>query len=325
MSNPAESAAKKIAWELGSWKAIEFRISEDFENTDPQRMPSQPRTFHATYRYIETAADQRMYEYRLNPDNDPGTGIGIEYTDGSRCAQLLRNDTNDQPGQEQVAIKRYFGQENGGYTHRPEPLKSLYVGLKPLPEVLAGASSIGEERRLGRDCDRFLFSRVQGEKDPGLHVYWLDRETGLTLRSEFYRNQQDWSREAPNSVWNAESVDTVEGHHLVLKSEILTYNPDGPNPGRPVMRHHDVVDEVSFDRAYPATTFWPAITDQTRVLDYVANKVVSPKKPVQKTATTATPIQAVDPGGWSVSYSSAALLLGAIALGVGFFLHRRRG
>src|ERR1017187_9447741 len=156
MSNPAESAAHKLAWEMGTWKSIEVRFKSGGENKEPARKPDQPRTFQETCHYIETAAGQRLFDSRLFTDLDNETAVHIDYKDGSKCATLVRYDKDGGTGQEQVTIQRAFGQEGIGFNHRPEPLRFLYVGLKPLPEVLPQAQYLGEGRRLDRKCDRFL-------------------------------------------------------------------------------------------------------------------------------------------------------------------------
>ena len=324
MPSPAESAAKKLAWEMGSWKSIEFRLSEDFVNKDPDRRPSEARTYHASYRYVETAAGQRLYENQLINNLESQTLVSIDYTDGSKCAFLFRADVGDRRGQDQVTIKRWFGQENDGVTHRPEPLRYLYHGLKPLHEVLRAGEYIGDGQRIGRDCDRFLFRPSPGDKDLALRAYWLDRETGVTLRFEHFTDPQAWSAGHPYFVWNAESLDSVDGHQLVRKSEMLMFKPEGPSPERPVMEYKVYADDIMFDREYPASTFWPVISKQTKVIDTIANTVVIPQLPAKTTASTAAPIRAEDSAGWSLTYSSATLLIGAAILCVGFLLHRRR-
>jgi hypothetical protein len=324
MPNPAEAAAKKLAWEMGSWKSIEFRLGEDFVNKDPGRKPSEPRTFHASYHYIETAAGQRLFENRLVSDLNPRSLVSIDYTDGSKCAFLYRIDQGETAGQDQVTIKRWFGRENEGVAHRPEPLRYLYHGLKPLYEVLTAGEYAGEGREIGRECDRFLFKPTPGGKDPAIQVYSLDRETGITLRFEHFANQEEWSAAHPYYVWIAKSLDVVDGHHLVRTSELLTYQPTGPNPQRPTLEYKVHAEEVAFDRDYPSTTFWPAISKQTKLIDTIANKIVIPSTPSEKTASTTAPIRASDPAGWSLTYSSATIIIGAAALCIGLLLHRRR-
>jgi len=326
MPNPAESAAQKLALEMGSWTSIEMRLTEQMENKNPDRKPTEASHYRASIHYIETAVGQRIHEHRMDSNLYPGeTVVSIDYSDGAKCAFLFRTDQGDQPGQDQVTIKRCFSQENDGVTQRPDLLKHLYVGVKPLPEVLNRSIPDGEGRQLDRDCDRFLFRQAAGEHDPMLHVYWLDRATGITLRHEYYDNEDEWTQSHPSNIWSAQSIDEAAGRHLTFKSELVLYNPKGHNPTLPLVTWRMTTDEVVFNRDYPKTTFWPAITKQTKVIDTIANKAVFPKTESKQVAATADPIRAVDPVGWSSSYSLMALLLSTAVLGVGLLLYKRRG
>jgi|GEM_PF-5680525 len=321
MQNPAELAAKKLAVEMGFWKSFELRYTEDFENKDPHREPTAPRTFLCSYRYIETVAGQRLSDERLV--NDLGeTLASTYYADGSKCAYRYRVDKNGVAGQEQVTIKRSFATEDLGITHRPEPIRFLYAALTPLYEALPRAKHLGDGRRLERDCDRFLLTSFRGKGDPASMVYWLDRETGITLRFEHYEDEKARAEGRPYYVWNAESLDEVGGRHLALKSELLHLDPKGPDPQRVLMQYKIATQEVAFDRDYPKSTFWPTITQNTKIIDMINNKIHSPQQ--MQTSMPAKPIRAVDTPGWSPSLSTASLLLGAAALGAGLLLRLRR-
>jgi hypothetical protein len=322
MQSPAEVAAKKLAWEMESWKSVELQLHTDFENKDPAREPPFPRTFWSTSHYVETAAGQRFFEMRMKPDNVVETAVSIHFTDGSKCALLLRRDVGDVAGQEQVTIKRAFSYEDRGMTYRPEPLKYLYVGLRPLHEVLPQAEYLGSGVRLNRECDRFLFTGVPGKPDEVSLVYWLDRATGMTLRFEHYDDARARAAGTPHYVWNALSLDEVSGHHLALRSELLQYDPKSTDPHRIMLEYKITTKKVQFDQDYPATMFWPSITNQTKVIDMIKNTIVFPKTE-GKTLTTA-PIRAVDSGGWALPIASAGIaVLGVAALIAGIVLRRR--
>jgi len=322
MPSSAAAAAEKLAWELGSWKSIEIRVREDGVNRSPARLPSSPRTFQTFFHYVETAAGQRLFEGRMSNDNDSKTTVSSEYTDGIRYAQLIRTDLPDKPGVDQVAIVRSFGYESDGVTQRPDALKYLYVGLKPLPEVLTRATELGPGRRLDRDCDRFLFTHVNGLKDRINHVYWLDRETGLTLRYEYYDNERKHAEGRPYFVWNALSVDAVNGRHIAMKSELLQFDLESPDTQRVLYQYSKTVEEVAFDRDYPKTMFWPRVTGETMVLDNIKNTIVSPTR--GKTPDVAHPIRAIDPEGWGTSWPVAGMMLGIAALVTGVVLRWRK-
>ncbi|MDR3620802.1 MAG: hypothetical protein P4L85_15735 [Paludisphaera borealis] len=326
MPNAAETAATKLTSEMGSWTSIELRYHMDCENKDPARPSSYPRTFRITGRYIETAAGQRLLDERKTTDLKTNeTTVQIEYSDGSKCASMLRIDTDGTPSREQVGIKRHFYLEDSGSTGRPNQLQYLYVGLKPLPEVLAQAEHLGEGRWLDRDCDRFLFTHTQGKQDPVNRIYWLDRETGVTLRLQYYETDQKRAEDRPYFAWNATSLDDVNGHHLTLNSELLQYDVEGSDPQRVLMDYKFTTDEAAFDRAYEKSMFWPTITKETTVIDTIKNTAVFPKKEAVEFPSTATPIRAVESSGWTDSLPTSAMLLGAAALVVGLLVRRRRG
>jgi hypothetical protein len=90
------------------------------------------------------------------------------------------------------------------------------------------------------------------------------------------------------------------------------------------MRYKITTDEVVFDRDYPKSTFWPVVTKETTVVDFLHNKLIQPKRKAESKATSAKSIQAVDSQGWEAYYSNAAMLLGLSAVGMGIVLRWRR-
>ncbi len=322
MANPAEMAAKKLAWNMESWKSIELRLREDFEKMAPTQGPDDVRTFRGDFHYIETAAGQRLSEEPTTADGGDRTLVSIHYSDGARSALLVRVDQGGVPGPEQVSIHRAFGKEDeGGMSHRPEPLRAFYAGLVPLSKALPKANYLGEGRQLGRACDRFHFAGVAGS--PGLNlVYWIDRETAAPLRLEYYADATAYSEGRTTSAWIAESLDEVGGHHLSLKSELVMYQFKGPDPRQVGSRYKIAVQEVAFDRDYPRAMFWPKITGETTVVDMVKGKIDMPQSSAR--TTTAAPIRAVEPGDWKPSISTVAIIAGSTLLASGLVLRWRR-
>ena len=324
MLTPNEAAAEKLASEMEAWTSIEIRYRVDAENKDPARPASDPRTFREFGRYIETSAGQRLLDERMTTDlKEDETTIQIEYCDGSKCASMLRTDTAGSPGREQVTIKRHFFIEDQNSAGRPDQLKYLYLGLKPLPEVLRQAEHLGGGRWLDRECDRFLFTHTNGNQDPVNRVYWLDRETGVTLRLEYFETDQRRKEERPYFVWNAVSLDEVDGHHLTRDSELLQFDVNGTDPGRVLMAYKISTEEVVYDRMYEASIFWPAITERTAVIDTIKNTAVFPKRRAE-TSSIAAPIRATEPTDWGEFVPTAAVLTGLAVLAAGLLIRRRR-
>ncbi len=84
-----------------------------------------------------------------------------------------------------------------------------------------------------------------------------------------------------------------------------------------------MTDEIHFDREYPKATFWPKITKETTVVDFIKSEIISPKS-VPKVTVPNDPIRAVDPGGGEASLTAGVMLLGTVLVGVGALLWWRR-
>jgi len=327
MSNPADLAAKKLAWEMESWSSIEMKSQEDMVNHTAANDPKQWSKAHFEHHYIASAAGERMFKIRITP------AAGKEhrqtnYFDGARAAGVLDTDSGGWDHQ-QATIKRAFGTEDRiGWSEAPDPLRQFYVGLVPIHKALATAVPLGDARHLDRDCDTFLFPQVKGLQRPVDVVVTLDRTTAVPLKLIIYPTEQARSEERPESTWIAESLDEVEGHHLPLKSTVTHYLATG---GKESLRVKVVVDEVHYNREFPKSTFWPTFGPDAVIMDQITGKMTAPT-PTQMKArnaalaakSTATPIRAVSPGSWVPSASSAAMGLGLAALLVGLVLWWRR-
>jgi len=318
MANPAEMAAKRLAWELESWTSIEIRTREDSVESLSTKHPN---PFYSERHYIETAAGQRMSETRLV--NSKGVErLQVNFTDGQRAADVLQTDTGGWDHQ-QVSIKRAFGSEgSSGWADRPEPLLNFYVGILPLPKALASAEYLGEARLLGRDCDVFLFPHIQGTRNLVDAVFLLDRATSIPLKMTVYTNAKFRAEDRPESIWTAESFDEVEGHHLALRSSVVLPSFD---PSRKVdIESHIEVKEVHYNRDFPASAFWPTSGPNDVVYDGITGKHTGPdpRKIVKKTG--AAPLRADAGGGWAAAIPSASLGLGVAVLIAGLILWWRR-
>lgn len=334
MADPAETHAERLAWEMESWKSIDFQLRTTYELNelapDPQRGASK-----LSEHYIETAAGQRMFEVRMTL-RDGREMRSVYYSDGERCADFkqikLPEKTIDS-----VRIKREFWQE-GTLSWRgcPEPLKFYYCGLRPLPEALKAAQYLGSDRHRDRDGDAFLISKASGHAQSDI-VLLLDKVTSVPLKVSFYRSDEDRAANRPHSVWSAESVDEVGGRHLPMRSEDITYSPT--DPGKPALVRKMVVEAIYFDRDYPASTFWPTIGSDTQVVDLISNKVVAPSKakaappagpkknesrPDEGKAITSSPIRAAPGGSWGESLPGVSIAFGVVLLAIGAGVWWRR-
>jgi len=319
MANPAEMAAKRLAWEMESWTSIEIRTREDSVESFSTKHPIH---FYNERHYIETAAGQRMSEMRLG-DAKGVERLQVNFTDGQRAADVLQTDTGGWDHQ-QVSIKRAFGSEgSSGWADRPEPLLAFYVGIVPLPKALATAEYLGEARLLGRDCDVFLFPHIQGTRTPLDVVHVLDRATSIPLKMTVYPNAKFRAEDRPESIWTAESFDEVEGHHLALRSSSLKPSFD---PSRKVdVESHIEVKEIHYNREFPTSTFWPTTGRDGVVYDEITGKRTGPDpRTIVKKKTGAAPLRAEAGGGWAAAIPSVSLGLGVAVLVAGLLLWWRR-
>ena len=318
MANPAEMAAKRLAWELESWTSIEIRTHEDSVESFSTKHPIR---FYNERHYIETAAGQRMSEMRLG-DAKGVKGLQVAFTDGQRAADVLQTDLGGWDHQ-QVSIKRAFGHEGtSGWADRPEPLLSFYVGTVPLPKALATAEYLGEDRLLGRDCDAFLLPHIQATRTLPDVVFLLDRATSIPLKMTVYTNAKLRAEDRPESIWTAESFDEVEGHHLALRSSSVSPSFD---PSRKFnVESHIEVKEIHYNREFPASTFWPKTRPNSVVYDQITGKHTGPDPRTIVKKTGDTPLRAEAGGGWAAAIPSVSLGLGLAVLVVGLVLWWRR-
>lgn len=323
MSGPADIAAQKLSVVLESWRSIELHSREEFTRV----APGGPQDFSAYVcenTYIETAFGQRMYEEVTHPRGSPAY-VRIDYTDGKLSAALDRR-TGGGASKDQYIIKHGFWNEDAGNTRRPMPWKYLYVGLEPLPKALARATYLGDETHLGRTCECFLFQKVKSGPFMADLIYWLDKNTAMTAKVEYFRDQAARIDRNPEWVWAASAMEKIAGLDLPVKSELVHYNSSSKQPREEMFRTIVSVESVSFDKDYPSSTFWPEIPPTAVVIDWVKKTHFFPKQDGQATGgnQAETAISASTSHDWSFPAPAIALGVGIILVAVGVILARRR-
>ena len=310
MPTPAERAAKRLAWEMESWKAIELETRSRLEAVGAG--PGMPVTFDENReRYVETSEGQRFGEEESYAKGKL-MARASHYGDSKRFAEVLY-DAKDLQRQLAVTINRHYAMEDrGDFAKRPTPLAYFYVGREPLHKALARAENLGTSKVLGRDCDVFLFRGIRWPGGPQDQVFHLDVETAIPLKVEGFANETARRDGKPYWTWTAESLDREGPHPLPRKSTNVSYID-----GRPVLTSKFTVESVAFDKAYPASTFWPAVQPGVRIFDTIERKSsVAPgeraPRPVEgrTTSQSPVPIEAEPPTDHT----------GAIVFGVGLVL-----
>lgn len=324
MDRLTDSAIEHLTREMTSWSAIELQVREDvsMQAASEIQVASERTNFD---HYIETSRGLRFLEETSQVDGSEGGRISA-YCDGSRCANVLYRAEGDHQQQAQVTISKQFLNEGRfGWTDRPKPLKYFYVGLSPLPEALPKAQRIGEDTCLDRTCDVFLFPAFQSQD----LVYSLDRATGVPLKVEAFKDEAMRQAGRPSWVWQADSLDDVQGFHVPLTSSYQGFNYN--NPDDPVTRTSEIkVETISYNKAYEKSQFWPTIQPGVTVHDTIAKEsytVPDPTaaaEPATAPLPTAGHIVATPPQDWTTYVPPVGLGLGIAVLIAGLVLWRRQ-
>jgi hypothetical protein len=324
MDPSAQRAAELLAWELGSRKSVEVRVT--CEITNYLTSAEKPQAFdRVVEHYIETASGQRFCDYR-GMKGDKVVSRSTHYADGKKFADV-NYSPNDPDQQASVYIKRtYWMEEASDRRQAPQPLLFLYVGRHPLNEALSKAEAMGKQEVIGRKCDVFRFPRVQWTA-PQDQVFYLDTATAIPLKVEAYRVAADRDGKEPLGVWSAESLDQVHGHFVTMKSNQTEYGKDGT----PTFMWKYNVESIEFDKTYNSSMFWPTLQPGVTVFDAVANKIRevpggSRAQPtdLKGSVVSPTPVRATPPGDWTAFGSVAAFLIGVAILIMGGVLWRRQ-
>jgi hypothetical protein len=328
MSTPIDQIVERLSWEMESWKTIEFRIHQEY-HLDGTLPGQQALKLYDSYvlecRYVETSLGKRFLEEAITTSDSDTPQVNTKYSDGKLAASLARRSGETHP---QLSITRFFEGEQVGDTGRPYPLKAFYVGLQPLHKAIPRATLIGTDRCLGRECEKFVFRAVPHRSTKWDLVYYLDTATSIPLKIKIYDSEALREADRPIVTWSALSFDEIEGHHFPARSELVATHIVNQS-SLPSHTVKYVTESVSFNHDYPASMFWPEITDKMAVINHVTGKITQPKvtKPTKAEAETAAtqatpPIRADDRAG--VSFGTVALWLGTALLAATILVWFRR-
>lgn len=329
----AETFSEKLSSEMKSWKAIELRVRSEIEDHTGAYSGGEPTSGLVESHDIETDAGERFSEHLLKPANGKERS-SVSFCDGSRYAHVMHEKGRGSRQTQVILAPAFLDEDKVGSTDRPGPFKYYHVDSRPLHRVLPEATSLGVDEVLGRPCDVFLLSRVRWGPGPVDLAYTLDRETATPLRVVCYPDAAAREQRKPSWVWEATSLDRVDGHPFVMNSELNAYQY--PQAGissegslTPYSTFVFTVEELSFDKSYPASTFWPEIQPGVPVWDQVGKThwvTPDPERDFRRVdpATVTPAVAAVPPRDWSDLTSVGAIGLG-LALLVGVVFWKRRG
>ena len=340
MADRISLIADRLQQEMESWRSIELRVST--KQPLPKNPPPDVKELFigSEQHYIETAAGQRLLDKTMMFTGG-SSQRQQDFTDGQRCANLYFDQSGSR--QNQIDIQSNFGHEHQhGFTDRPEPLYYFYVGKRPIYEAIRTAESLGVGRHLGRPCDLYLFGKLRLAAAPLDAVYYLDQETSLPMKVEFYRIASNRLPGSAVRIWEAKTFDSTEGvRHFPLKSQNTYFKG-----GEAYNFNSVTVTGIHYDRDYAASTFWPTFQPGVAVNDSIKKtftQIPDPASPskAQKSAAKVTPAlvaparasiaetttvvaPAVAPWSWSSVGSSALLGLGILLVGAGVVAGWRR-
>jgi len=332
MSKPIELVIADLLRETGSWDSIDAHINIT-QTLFIAIGDNPPKTSVGEEHYIETFRGQKFYRTTENQSGTEVVGL-LGYSDGVRCASVEFKRPPEQDQQHSITVtKTFMNEQLTGYVMRPDPLRWHFVGLIPLHEAIVKASQIGTDRVAGRGCDVFLFSAVPGQRGTQDLVYHLDRATSLPLKVEAFANQDRLKSAEPSWIWEAASLDEVQGFHVALSSRYTSFVlTEAASPTKQLTNEYKI-DALKFNKSYDASTFWPLYDKGVSINDLIARKhyynTPDKKAPPDVTAKTATaagvPIVATEPPDYTPWIAGGGLMVGAILLllGAGLWMRNR--
>ncbi len=286
MQSQVAEVAQKLARETASWGSIDARVRQT-RLVNPKLANAGPGLSHIETRMIEQSGGKRFLSTR-GVSQTGAFGETLLYSDGSRCAAL---DFSKKAAEAvarplDIVIGRRFGhEEQWGWTERPLPFRSWYVGLEPLYRKIADAKPYGVATVAGRVCDGYLFEGFRPAKNVQDLVYYLDRETSVPLKVVAYTEPRRLVSGKPQWVWEAKSLGEVAGFHVVKASTYTGYSYKGDEPGEVSIGDTIAVEALTFDQAHGSATFWPAsLPPGGNVIDTLKNENYVVPDPAAKIA-----------------------------------------
>ena len=327
MGKSIEAVVLDLVRETASWESIDAHIVVDQHLLVPVGK-SQPGRSHGSEHFVETMDGQKYY---IKSNEVPGHEhvVLLGYSDGKRCASVTTRNASGQRGQKSITLTKTFMDEQlTGYVMRPEPLRFWYVGLIPLREAVLKAERIGVGHVAGRACDIFLFSAVPGQNGSQDLVYHLDEATSMPLKAEAFANQARLKAGKPSWVWEAITLDEVQGYHVPLNSRYTGFviREDAGSTAQLTERY--TIEAIMFNEPHQASAFWPEFEKGVFVNDLIAKKYYynTPDKKVPRDEGTRAvsaavdPIAAAEPTDLTPWIAGAGVVLGASFLLTGIYM-----
>jgi hypothetical protein len=289
-----------------------------------------PRTKVIRENFIATARGQKFYRRSIESGGSEQT-IWAGYSDGNRCASVEYSRPPHEKEQKTITITKTFMDEQlTGYTTRPEPIRFHYVGLIPLYEAITTAERAGRSLTAGRASNVFIFRAVPGTKSTQDLVYHLDDQTSVPIKVEAFANESRRVADKPSWVWEALTLDEVQGFHVPLRSRYKSFIVRDTSASQEKMIEDYTINTVQFNENHPASKFWPVQDNGVFINDLIAKKFYynTPDKkapPSEPIATVGQLLVAEQPTDMTPYFSGAGVALATVALAAAVYWKVRRG
>jgi hypothetical protein len=331
MAKSIEAVAADLVRETASWDSIDIRVTTEQHLLIPIGK-NEPKTSHADEQFIETFVGQKYYK---KTDGEPGHQhiVFLGYSESKQSASVIFKGSSHDGLQNSITLTKTFMDEQlTGHVMRPEPLRFLYVGLIPLREAVLKAERIGSDRVADRACELFLFKAVPGGSVTQDLLYHLDGATSMPLKVEAFANQSRFQAAKPSWIWEAMTLDNVQGYHISVKSRYTGFIVSEDAASTAQLVNDYSVESIRFNDKYPASTFWPKMDKGVFINDLIVGKsyynTPDKKAPhevgIDAVSASADPIVAGEPSDATPWASAAGVALGASLLLLGAYLWLKR-
>lgn len=285
--------------------------------------------------YLATRVGQRYFEEQ----GRGGSGVGFRragYCNGRECTNIGYH-ARELSRQRDVNISNQFPFEGRtGFLSVPDPWMWSRVGLVPLHECLPTAIHQAQGEQLGRKTEIYRISQPGPEGEPRVWIYQLDQATSVPLQVEVYTHPDRVARGAPDTRWEALSLEPVGGRHVPNRSRMtqwsITKDERGYESIKETLKRETTITSIRFDQAIPSTRFTPKIEPGMRIADSTTKKMkVTPGQriplktsevPAKTVESTEFP-QVVPPSDQSAWLAGVGLGLSLAVLVVAAVLWRR--
>ena len=135
-------------------------------------------------------------------------------------------------------------------------------------------------------------------------VYSLDRRTSVPLKLVAYTAPERYPSDKPSWIWEAKTLDEVQGFHLAKSSTNTVYKYNKKGTQKVYIQDEFFVDKLIYDQKFPLTTFWPKpFQEGVNVVDGTLQKSSPPAPATNKTPVAGAPVAevavATPPSDWS--------------------------